>query len=152
MRTLNLNPTPISILKSWAFVLIVMTLLSCQNEDNSPVVDTDINAERYQLMDVMIVNDENGIPRKSLNIDLLKDELFLFEDGTYSFARNAYGISSGEWKKANNSLLLTSVDAIQFEFTIDHEDDDILELSQIKPADANFAGTTVYYSYRKVKN
>lgn len=128
MKTKNSKISLISICKGMTFILLSTFIMSCQNDDSASI-ESDVNATQYQLADVMFVNEENGIPRKPENIDLLPEELQFYKEGPFISANRSNNLKNRIRMVEENSVLLFNQDVPMNDLILKRKSKDILEIT-----------------------
>jgi hypothetical protein len=130
---------------------IGLSFVSCQKDEEPMVESSTSSMEAYSLLDIVIVNSENGIPRKPENLNLLKEYLYLNGDGTFSFSKTNGNVENGSWYYEGKDMFFGAFSVSGFEAMIGNKDENGLKLTQEYGSVDGFSEGTVYYTFEKVK-
>lgn len=117
-------------------VLLVLTVLvSCSKNDDVSIDTVSNNGAKlfgeFELLDLMIVNSQNGSPIKKENLIILGNELALKDDGSFiSGTEMNEDVQQGIWQSKADKLILMFENGIEFNFKILEIKDDAIELEQ----------------------
>jgi len=128
-----------------AFTLFV----SCDTDEESLVTKNVIEGE-YHLLDLTIVNSDNGIPVKLESFNFISDKITYVNDGSFSLNSDTKGSQAqGNWTKEHNILRMKISEGPDLIFEITSMNDDELKLKQRFESQENFASGHIYYTLHK---
>lgn len=136
-------------------VLLVLTVLVSCSKNDDVSIDTVSNNDaklfgEFELLDLMIVNSENGSPQKKENLIILGNELALKDDGSFISATEMNeDVQQGIWQLKADKLILMFENGIEFNFKILEIKDDAIELEQEFEAKKNYSSGNIYYTFIK---
>jgi len=140
--------------RKWKFLSIMglstlLTLFTAcddsENLDSKNVIDG-----KYHLLDLTVVNSDNGIPQKPENLSIIKDKMTFYDDGSFMGTSDFDNISiKGDWTKENNKLKLERINGDNLTFEILKVNDQELELEQRFGPQGNFTEGRIYYIFHK---
>lgn len=130
-----------------ALCLLGTALFSCRtNQELSPFERL---AGEYELLDMVIINEEGGIPRLSFDIEPDEAHLSLQKDGSFQFVKKEPEESQkGSWAIEGTKLVFSyaKADKVQFHYKITETG---LELVQSIPGEAGFASSELNLTWVK---
>lgn len=136
-------------------VLLVLTVLVSCSKNDDVSIDTVSNNDaklfgEFELLDLMIVNSQNGSPIKKENLIILGNELALKDDGSFiSGTEMNEDVQQGIWQSKADKLILMFENGIEFNFKILEIKDDGIELEQEFEAKKNYSSGNIYYTFIK---
>ena len=130
-------------------LLTLFALFSACNDgemfDSKNVLDG-----KYHLLDLTIVNSDNGIPQKLENLNIIKDKMNFYNDGSFIGTSDFGDITfKGAWGEENNILQLERINEDNLTFEIIKVNDQELELEQRFGSQGNFSDGSIYYIFHK---
>ena len=136
-------------------ILLVLTLTVSCNKNDDVSIDAVSNNDaklfgEFELLDLMIVNNQNGSPQKEENLIILGNELVLNNDSSFiSVNEMNEAVQQGKWQSKNNKLILRFENGLEFNFEIIEIKDDAIELEQKLEAKGNYSSCSIYYTFIK---
>ncbi|MEM1134625.1 MAG: hypothetical protein AAGI07_02215 [Bacteroidota bacterium] len=138
----------ISVFSIGWLVIFVFTFACEQNKELAP---NNVLIGEYQIIDLIVVNDENGVPQKTEDLNLLDHFLQLNNDGTFNMSKQNNGkLQNGNWIQSGSKLLLIMEDGSNFALSITQTDTSKLQLDQPFEAQLGFAPGVVYYEFCRI--
>lgn len=137
-----------------SILLVLTVLVSCSKNDDVSIDAVSNNDAKlfgeFELLDLMIVNSQNGSPQKEENLIILGNELALKDDGSFISATEMNeDVQQGIWQSKNDKLILMFENGIEFNFKILEIKDDAIELEQEFETKENYSSGNIYYTFIK---
>ncbi|MDL5512939.1 hypothetical protein QSE00_14020 [Arenibacter sp. M-2] len=136
-------------------ILLVLTIMvSCSKNDDVSIGAVSNNDAKlfgeFELLDLMIVNSQNGSPQKEGNLIILGNELVLKDNDSFiSVTEMNEDVQQGIWQSKNDKLILMFENGMEFNFKILEIKDDAIELEQEFEAKENYSSGNIYYTFIK---
>ncbi|MFK5981517.1 MAG: hypothetical protein QM499_01285 [Flavobacteriaceae bacterium] len=137
-----------------SIILVLTIMISCNKNDGISIDAVSNNDAKlfgeFELLDLMIVNSQNGSPQKEENLTILGNELVLKDNGSFISATEMNeDVQQGIWQSKNDKLILMFENGMEFNFKILEIKDDAIELKQEFEAKENYSNGNIYYTFIK---
>ena len=132
--------------------LLIMSsfYLACGKQELNSGHDQRLIGE-FELLDLMIVNSENGKPQKEQNLHVLGNQLILNRNGSLSsFNDLTSKLQIGTWTLNSGKMILTLEDSPEIELNLIKLGEDQMELEQHFEANGNLAEGNISYTFEKM--
>lgn len=136
-------------------ILLALTIMVSCNKNDDVSIDAVLTNDaklfgEFELLDLMIVNSQNGSPQKEENLIFLGNELVLKDDGSFISATEMNkDVQQGFWQSKSDKLILMFDNGMEFNFKILKIKDDAIELEQEFEAKENYSSGNIYYTFIK---